>query len=126
MACLFISLAHFIQNINEQQLRQIICDYLAGNPKIYDDLLASDSLWENITLHEYVENMRNESVWGGSLEIKAFCDIFHIDVILHYTQNNKSTVFVSSTPNEKQKITIHLAYNGNHFEPLSLVGETKE
>ena len=120
MACLFISLAHFIQNMNERQLRDIICNYLAGDPKIYDDLSVSESIWENISINEYVENMRNDSVWGGSLEIKAFCDIFHINVILHYTQNSNTTTFISSTPNENQTITIHLTYNGNHFEPLSL------
>jgi hypothetical protein len=115
MACLFDSLSNFLIDINSHQLRQIICNYIQTNPKIIDDIDINSIIeWDsNINLNDYVSKMRNNSEWGGSIEIKSFCDIFGIDVIVIY--NNETIHFKSKyQPNNYE---IYLNYTGNHYTP---------
>jgi hypothetical protein len=128
MSCLFESLSSFIENVDHFQLRNIICDYIATNPRILDSYDVSSVIWEtNITLQQYVENMRNPSTWGGALEIKAFCNIFNIDVVVHHTSTNKEIEFKSDSLKIYQKsegsfsVRINLLYNGNHYDPKNMV-----
>jgi hypothetical protein len=119
MSCAFLSLSHFINGINENQLRNIICDFLSTNPKLIDDLTAEQCIWEsNIPLPEYVANMRNPCTWGGAIEIISFCQIFNIDVLIKQINapEQKDIEFKSKTPTN---IIIKLLYNGNHYEPFS-------
>ena len=119
MSCLFRSLAYFVQyngnTVDENEMRSIICKYLGTNPDILDNIKASDiTNWESgKTLHEYVINMENSSSWGGAVEIKAFCDIFNLKVIVNFFGKSIEFLPRSGAPMG----VIELIYTGSHFEP---------
>ena len=118
MSCLFQSLSNFFRDIDENTLRNQICDYLEKNPKIFNDMDTNQiTIFESdMSLPEYVSKMRHPSTWGGALEIIAFCEIFNIDVVVHF--QNREIEFL---PKNKSLITLHLNYNGNHYTPLSVI-----
>ena len=112
MSCLFRSLSNFISS-DTDELRQKICDFLEQNPIIFDDIKADKAIeWEkNISLQEYVNEMRKNETWGGAIEIKSFCEIFKIQVNVHIS-SIKIIDFMPSTPPVS---IINISWNGNHF-----------
>ena len=118
MSCLFNSLSYFIENISSDQLRKIICDYLLSNPKMMENIDArSITNWEcDMSLESYVEKMKNTNVWGGGIEIKAFCEIFNLSVFVKL-HDGKFIEFLPSSINEKTE-SIQVYYTGNHYEPI--------
>ena len=119
MSCLFDSLSICLQkiqiNITSIHLRNQICDYLLQNEKMIDDITSSAiTEWEsNMSISDYVVKMRNSSTWGGAIEIKAFCDLYNVEVNV-YNTNNSIINFIS---NDIPYITMNLRYNGNHYTP---------
>jgi hypothetical protein len=113
MSCLFKSLSFYIKGMNEHTLRNQICDYLSTNTSIFDNIDVNQITgWEsNMNYLEYVSNMRKETTWGGSLEIKCFCNIFNIVVVVHH--RNRQIEFLPNTSNPIGKINI--GYTGNHY-----------
>ena len=75
MSCLFRSLSHFIENVNENELRDILVDYLEKDPiLIGDDTHLKQILsTQNSNIDSYTKTMRQRSTWGGAIEIRAFC-----------------------------------------------------
>jgi ubiquitin thioesterase OTU1 len=116
MSCLFKSLSYFVNGIDENDLRNIICNYLLTNPKIFDDLDINEitKIDSDINLNQYVSQMRNPNTWGGGIEIKSFCNIFNTKVIVHSLLNNRIIEFL---PNANYNYCINILYNGNHYEP---------
>ncbi len=113
MSCLFQSLSHFVNGMNENSLRHNICNYLSENHQIFDDLSTNDitTIESGLNISQYISNMRNPSTWGGSLEIKVFCNIFNVVVIVHH--NNRQIEFLPSTNKPIGKCNI--GYTGNHY-----------
>ena len=111
MSCLFDSLSKFV-NISSDKLRQQICNYLRSNPKILDDINVSELIkWENgMDIHNYINKMENHYTWGGGIEIKCFCEIYQISVIVFH--NNRQIEFI---PSGEYKTIINLNYTGNHY-----------
>jgi hypothetical protein len=120
MSCLFNSLSYFIKEKSPDDLRQLICDYLLSNPKIMDTIdVESVTQWESgVSLELYIKNMRNTNVWGGAIEIKAFCEIFNVSVFVKLN-TGKHVEFIPNSLNEKTQV-IQLYYTGNHYEPIKL------
>ena len=127
MSCLFRSLSYFINNTNENQLRQIIVEYLEKDPiLIQPDKKASEiirSEFPSDTLQFYVEKMKRSSTWGGAIEIKAFCELFSMQVGVLVLESKKEITFVPSswdtsicTVNKNRFLKI--SWNGYHYEPL--------
>ena len=89
-----------------------MCDYLQNNPTLFDEIKASDWIfWENNTnLHNYVNNMRHPYTWGGAIEIKCFCNIYTVQVNVHF-QNKIISFYPNNTPTK----IININYTGNHF-----------
>lgn len=125
MSCLFDSLSKFIINkytnksTSSIELRQLICDHLEKNPKLIEGLdLDQITMFDsNMKPNEYINNMRNPSSWGGSIEIKTFCEIFNVSVIVKY--NGKHIEFKSSKP--KPNGVIYIKYTGSHYIPLKII-----
>ena len=111
MSCLFHSLSKFI-SINSDELRQIICNYISQNPILFDSIKAQDViLWENgMNFEDYVRGMRYNTTWGGAIEMKAFCDIYKIQVNVHV--NNR---VISFHPTGEIIKIININWNGIHF-----------
>ena len=112
MSCLFNSLSKFV-NISSQDLRKQICDYLRSNPSILDDIKVSEVIkWENgMDIHNYINKMEQQSTWGGGIEIKCFCEIYQIGVIVFH--NNRQIEFIPSSG--RYKSVVNLNYTGNHY-----------
>jgi hypothetical protein len=95
----------------------VIVAYLSRNPRLLDDISANDVIqWtEDKTLKEYILEMRKTSVWGGSIEIKAFCDLYGMRVIVHIKNTRRMVTFESES---RKNGTIHIHWNGGHYIPL--------
>ena len=164
MSCLFRSLSHFVYNLGDDELRQIICNYLESDPLIMGDKFSSwlqilssnghnnHNNYNNFNNNEggggghrnynhnihtmnipsmmmtgmeetnacvasYVNTMRQPSTWGGGIEIHCFCELFETRVLVH-GQHSKPIEFIPSYG--KYENTIHISYNGFHYEPLRI------
>lgn len=125
MSCLFRSLSHFIENVNENELRDIIVDYLEKDPiLIGNDTHLKDILHiQNSTITEYTQQMRKRHVWGGAVEIRAFCELFDIKVIVFVIRENRNIEFLPSSfeNNDSEKIEkcVKISWTGAHYEPMN-------
>lgn len=120
MSCLFRSLSAFVNMVSEDELRQIICNYLEQNPKIMDDLSLKDILnIDGMDTADYVRSMRHNSTWGSALEIKAFCNIYNVGVVVRIVQNGRDVVFKPSSMEEATCLNaVMIEWTGNHYEPV--------
>lgn len=120
MSCLFNSLGYLIDT-DPSRLRQEICSYLQQNPSLMKDVPASDVVqWESDTcLDAYITSMRRSHTWGGSIEIKCFCDMTGYSVHVHDTRSVPRRViqFTPTTPVVPNKI-LSLRWSGSHYTPL--------
>jgi uncharacterized protein with PIN domain len=125
MSCLFRSLSHFIENVNENELRDIIVDYLEKDPiLIGNDTHLKDILKiQNSTITEYTQQMRKRHVWGGAIEIRAFCELFDIKVIVFVIRENRNIEFLPSSfeNNDSKKVEkcVKISWTGAHYEPIN-------
>lgn len=119
MSCLFRSLSYFITNLEAEELREIISDYIAKDPIIIppDGRLSSYLSLENKNINDYSMDMRKNSTWGGAIEIRAFCELFQIKVYVLVLQDNKYIEFVPTNCKDSHKY-IKISWNGNHYEPI--------
>lgn len=120
MSCLFRSLAVFVDSIQEDDLRHIICNYLEKNPKLMDDLSLKDILHvEGMETADYVRSMRDRSTWGGAIEIKAFCEIYQVGVVVRVRHTQKNIIFKpSSLENATCLRAVQIEWQGAHYEPI--------
>ena len=116
MSCLFDSLSKFV-SINSHDLRQGICDFLDTNPKLLDDMSASDviNFESNMELNRYVANMRQYSTMGGATEIKAFCVMFKMNAKIQSIPNGKTIEFII---NDTYPF-VYLKWTGGHYDPIA-------
>jgi len=109
-----------VDGIQEEELRQIICDYLENNPLMMDDMSLRDILHiDGMDTADYVRNMRYPSTWGGALEIKSFCEIYQVGVVVRIHQTGKDVVFKPSSMKDATHIrAVLIGWTGNHYEPI--------
>ena len=116
MSCLFNTLSKFI-DISSNDLRDNICNYLQNNPRLYEDMNAEKAiLWNNEgykDINQYIEMMRRTSTWGGAIEIKAFCNMYHSKVIVNGRDNNEKIEFLPAIKSSSNDIVIN--WNGGHY-----------
>jgi hypothetical protein len=129
MSCLFNSLELCSKDItngdNSSIIRQRICDFLITNPILFDNIDAKTTIeWEsNMSLEAYVKSMRNTSTWGGSIEIRCFCQIYNCNVeVYNIRDNNKITMInkniLFQCSNDDLGKIARISWNGGHYEPL--------
>ncbi len=116
MSCLFDTLSSFV-DLSSRELRENICNYLQNNPKLYEDMKAEDYiLWNGEgykNIKEYIEKMRRTSTWGGAIEIKAFCNMYHIKVIVNGRKKGERVEFLPYIKSNSKEIEIQ--WNGGHY-----------
>lgn len=123
MSCLFDSLSTFVA-LNPYELRQAICDYLETNPLLMDDLRAENviELENGNKMIDYIRSMRNQSTMGGAIEIRAFVNIFKINIRVKSLPNQKNIEFVNSNSNNaSNNAWREIIWNGGHFDPLIVI-----
>jgi hypothetical protein len=87
MSCLFQSLGHFVQ-VPPDALRSRLCDLMEFDTEI-QALLEPFLTEENgLTMAHYVQEMRKPHVWGGSTEIRVFCELYQARVIVTSTRSH--------------------------------------
>ena len=118
MSCLYRALAHFIPGAKTEQLRGMLCEYLSNDPELGGGKASEMVPWETgISLQNYVQQMKNMGQWGGAIEIKAFCDLFGLNVKVHSFPNRRTIEFISQT--SKGKVPwVEITWTGNHYEPV--------
>ena len=121
MSCLFDSLGHFVQG-TAHNLRLGIVDYLRGNPDMMGDGLETKDLvqiTEGMPLEQYASRMSSPAAWGGALEIRAFCEMYGMDVRVHVRRQQKQISFECSRQRPGcYRRTVHVSWNGSHYEPM--------
>ena len=116
MSCLFDSLSTFTKGLTSFELRQAICDYLETNPLLMDDLTAESVInSENgLSLVDYVRTMRGQNTMGGAIEIRAFINIFKINIRVKSLPNQRNIEFLFNNQNPWREIV----WTGGHFDPV--------
>jgi hypothetical protein len=119
MSCLFRSLSYFITNVQTEELRNIITDYIEKDPILIapDGRLSTYLSFDKRNLTDYTREMRKSSTWGGAIEIRAFCELFKIKVFVYVIRDNKFIEFVPSNYTDNSKF-IKISWNGSHYEPI--------
>lgn len=116
MSCLFDSLSKFTSH-SSSDLRGHIVTYLRTNPKLMGDATFEDIMsWEETEANSYTESMSKQETWGGGIEIKAFVDLFQVNVNVHIPMVQKIVEFKY---NENTDKIINILWTGNHYVPLS-------
>lgn len=120
MSCLFRSLSAFIKDMKEDDLRQLVCDYMERNPNLMEDMSLNDILnTEGIKTDDYVQTMRQQHTWGGALEIRSFCEMFNIGVLVRIQSTGRDVLFRPTSLATQRKIPIvRIEWQGAHFEPI--------
>jgi hypothetical protein len=115
MSCLFNSMNYFFKE-DSQVIRNKICDYLQQNQPIIDGLDTNFIL--SMEGPNYINNMRNPSVWGGAIEIQAACNIWNtkITVVNIRNSNQKNIEFQPVKGNANNNISV--TWSGGHYEPV--------
>ena len=123
MSCLFQSLSSFVSHQDFVKLRQDICDFLQTNPKLVGGEIDLKKITEldDTTIENYVGHMRSNSTWGGAIEIRAFCEMYDVNVVVknirNAAQNEEETYIEFLCSNNKNRWVV-ISWNGGHFEPI--------
>ena len=88
--CFFICISELLKicydvDVSYNTCRQHICDMLVILFAMYP--YWNDSL-EHQTPEEYIEEMREDSAWGGQFEIIAACVLYNVSINISYEQEN--------------------------------------
>ena len=115
MSCLFRSIGYFL-NLNQDNVRAKICDYLQNNGDIIKGVNTKDLIkFEN---KNYIQNMRKSKTQGGGIEIQCACNIWNLKIIVvNIRDKTKNIEFLPINNNKINKI-IKITWNGGHYEPL--------
>lgn len=119
MSCLFDSLSTFTTH-SSAQLREHIVAYLSTNPTLMDNTSFQNILeWDSVDFQQYIGSMRQSNTWGGAIEIKAFVNMFKVNVFVHIPHQQRRVVeFVYDQSQKDGYPTVHILWTGNHFVPL--------
>ena len=116
MSCLFNSLSDFFQE-DSNTIRHLICNYLETNGQIIEGLDTDVILSLDNSKNEYINQMRQQSTWGGAIEIKAASNMLNVKILVHniiYTNN-----IIEFLPiNKMYRGIINISWNGSHYESL--------
>jgi hypothetical protein len=114
MSCLFNSFSALVGE-PAQAIRGRICDWLATDPVLIDDVSASAVVLieSGLELVPYVARMRSASTWGGAIEIRAFVHLWQRPVKVLVLRTRKWIEFVGASGAECQ-----ISWSGGHYEPI--------
>lgn len=118
MSCLFNSLSYFV-NEDSYTIRQMICDFLEANKPIIHGMETHEVLaLENGNSTNYITSMRLSSTWGGAIEIQSACNIWKLQINVSNYRDNDNRIIEFIPLNNNYEKTIHLYWNGGHYEPI--------
>jgi hypothetical protein len=119
MSCLFNSLGALIGE-NPQAIRGRICDWLATDPAIIEDLSASIviAIESRQMLAHYVSRMRSPATWGGAIEIRSFVRLWQRPVRVWAIRARRWIEFPLDAGVTATGPECRLSWTGGHYEPI--------
>lgn len=117
MSCLFNSFSRIVGEA-PQTIRARICDWLATDPALMDDLSASTVVMveSGKPLDAYVQQMRSVNTWGGAIEIRAFIQLWKRPVKVWAIRQKRWIEFTCPEGNPDQECK--LSWTGGHYEAM--------
>jgi hypothetical protein len=114
MSCLFNSFSAIIGEPSSA-IRSRICDWLATNPVLSEDMHAADTIMieSGLPLDRYVQRMRSTHTWGGAIEIRAFVELWKRPVRVWVIRTRRWIEFPYSEGNECK-----ISWTGGHYEAM--------
>jgi len=114
MSCLFNSFSKIVGEA-PQAIRARICDWLATDPALMEDLSASTVVLveSGRPLDAYVAQMRSVNTWGGAIEIRAFVQLWKRPVKVWAIRQKR---WIEFTWPEGQECK--LSWTGGHYEAM--------
>lgn len=89
---------------NHKQCRAQVCQYIQQHA---DEL--QPFLDERESLKKYVDRMSKDGVFGGNMELVAFCRLFAVDAMIY--QDDGIIYRISSGSSSSNRVCLRLAYN---------------
>ena len=118
MSCLFNSLGRLVGE-PPQAIRGRICDWLATDPALMEDLSASMVVaFDGMALPSYVARMRSPATWGGAIEIRAFVHLWRRPVRVWAIRGRRWIEFPLDTEVSAAGGECKLSWTGGHYEPI--------
>jgi hypothetical protein len=127
MSCLFNSFSALVGE-RPQTIRAKICDWLATDPALMEDLSASlvIQIESGQPLDRYVANMRSVNTWGGAIEIRAFVQLWKrpVRVFVLRARPRRWIEFPYSVTDASGKLVetlendCKISWTGGHYEPI--------
>ena len=131
MSCLFNSVFSLLNDTfrdsSINNLRYFLIFYIRNHldEKIDDTMtikdwcsLASIEKFDVDDIEKYLQDMNNDSTWGGGFEIAIISHVFRL--IIHIVQKDKIITVFNNCTNYKPFYNIYLNYNGSHYEPIKI------
>lgn len=118
MSCLFDSLSSLEGRGEGASLRKEICRFIAGG-NLHSEIYGGDAMLFEMPLSAYVSKMHDEKEWGGAVEIRAFCEMRRVSVVVHCA--NRMIEFLPDA--EQLTHFFHVHWNGAHYTPLHRTSE---
>ena len=116
MSCLFNSLSDFFQE-DSNNIRHLICNYLETNGQIIEGLDTDVILSLDNSKNEYINQMRQQSTWGGAIEIKAASNMWNVKILVHNIRDTNNIIEFLPI-NKMYRGIINISWNGSHYESL--------
>ena len=119
MSCLFEALSSHL-DINSDQVRSMICEYLSEQKPILDAMSTCDVMKYESGLESsiYISNMRRSTTWGGAIEIQTACNIWGLRVLVDNTRDSTRIEFIPLDNNTGTCKTVRLQWNGSHYAAI--------
>lgn len=134
--CLFHALAKYVPNMNSRKLRteivnferqhkqfqvtqMILADEASEVPELQSYLQQNDIEFQKLSKPKkfelYLTLMNKTGVYGQNLELKAFTDLYHLNIVILQSDNFINII----VPDDGvSKDSIFLFYNGIHYDVL--------
>ena len=114
MSCLFNSFSAIVGEPSDV-IRSRICDWLATNPVLSEDMQAVEAVMveSGLPLDSYVERMRSAHTWGGAIEIRAFVQLWKRPVRVRVIRTGRWIEFPCADGAD-----CCISWTGGHYEPI--------
>ena len=128
--CMYYSISDQLERILSihktcQELREMACNYMLENREEFEPYLEFDNTVN--TYEDYCENIKNETVWGGQLELKALSDV--LNVVIEVIQSEGSEIIIGNQSNTSSLIiTYHrkMFGSGEHYNSTMAIENLNE
>lgn len=123
MSCLFQSIGELIGKTH-QNTRKEICDYMQSHLEHeHQGMRLKDWIrWQlhSTNPHQYIQQMRQPSVWGGAMELAIATKVYQSDIIVINGYGKQVAEFLWKEQHTARTRLI-LQWTGVHYEGLQVV-----